>query len=260
MPEMPCSRSPQSPVRKAGRTGTPPATEAPNSSWHPLLAASWRRSGPWRAISCLLAVTTDLPDSRALWTICWAGFNPPMSSTIMSTSEFKTESMSSVQTTSLGTQGCFLRSTLRFEICVRRRPLSRPSHKIFAASRPTVPKPISATRQAGDSFAPPLPASLAAVLELTFTGFPAIRKLFPYHTCERALTGTAKPKYPLVTDQGGTVSPAILAFSSQIQAVSADSNPFPDRSTPSVISLWRLPVCDSQLGQVDSNSRPQISR
>ena len=36
-----------------GSTGTPPATDAPNSSWHPLRAASCRRSVPCRAMSCL---------------------------------------------------------------------------------------------------------------------------------------------------------------------------------------------------------------
>src|ERR1700677_3077497 len=61
MPAMPCNRSPLKPVRRAGKTGTPPATDAPNSSWQPFALASYSRSGPCRAISCLFAVTTDLP-------------------------------------------------------------------------------------------------------------------------------------------------------------------------------------------------------
>src|ERR1700687_1468825 len=57
---MPCNRSPHNPARKAGSTGTPPATEAPNSIWQPLLRASCRRSEPWRAISCLFGAATGL--------------------------------------------------------------------------------------------------------------------------------------------------------------------------------------------------------
>ena len=44
--QMPCRRSPHSPVRRAGSTGTPPATEAPNSSWHAMSRGKVQKIGP----------------------------------------------------------------------------------------------------------------------------------------------------------------------------------------------------------------------
>src|SRR5580704_4496007 len=154
MPAMPCSRSPQSPVRNAGRTGTPPATDAPNSSWQPFALANCSRSGPWRAMSCLLAVTTDLPAFSAPRTNSSAGVNPPINSTTMSASELRMVWKSSVQTTSLGIdssvlQACFLRSTLRLQMCVRRSIPSLRWQRILATGRPTVPRPTSAIRRGG---------------------------------------------------------------------------------------------------------------
>src|SRR5579862_1177005 len=144
---MPCSRSPHKPVRNAGSTGTPPATEAPNSNWHPLLDANCSKAVPCRAISCLFAVTTDLPASSAPRTISSAGVSPPISSITMSASECKTVCTSSVHVTSLGTHACFLRSKLRLQMWVNRSDGDWLSHRIFATDLPTVPKPISATRQ-----------------------------------------------------------------------------------------------------------------
>src|ERR1700693_5457325 len=100
-------------------------------------------------MSCLLAVTTDLPAFKALRTNSSAVVKPPISSMIMSTSELRIACKSSVQITSLGTQGCFFRSILRLQTCVRRiRPGLR-SQRILATARPTVPKPTRATRRAG---------------------------------------------------------------------------------------------------------------
>src|SRR5450631_288282 len=48
--------------------------------------------------------------------------------------------------TSLGTQGCCLFATLRLQMWVRRRDLSVLSQRILATGRPTVPKPMRATR------------------------------------------------------------------------------------------------------------------
>src|SRR5579872_3369594 len=150
MPEMPCKRSPHNPVRSAGRTGTPPATEAPNANWQPWALASCSRSGPWRAISCLFAVTTHLPATNALRTNSSAGCKPPTSSITMSASELRISPKSSVQTTLSGTQGCFLRSTLRLQIWVSRSKPTLRSARILATHRPTVPKPTSATRHGAE--------------------------------------------------------------------------------------------------------------
>src|SRR5258706_7611590 len=99
-------------------------------------------------MSCLLAVTTDMPAFRAPRTSSSAGDKPPISSTTMSASELRIVWRSSVQTTSVGTQGCFLRSTLRLQMCVSRSKPSLRSHRILATARPTVPKPTRATRRA----------------------------------------------------------------------------------------------------------------
>src|SRR6202034_4836374 len=182
---MPCSRSPHSPVRSAGGTGAPPATEAPNSIRHPLLYASCRAPAPCRAISCLFAVTTDFPDPSALRTICSAGFSPPINSITMSTSDFRTDSTSSVHMTSFGTQDCFFLSTLRLQMWVRRRELLPFSHIIFATARPTVPKPITATRQTEvrslrlcvGAFTAGFEVCLGKKIRLASKGI-------PYHTCD----------------------------------------------------------------------------
>src|SRR5580693_9225614 len=55
--------------------------------------------------------------------------------------------MSSVQITSAGTHGCFLRSKLRLQMWLSCSALLLFSHKILATDRPTLPKPINATRQ-----------------------------------------------------------------------------------------------------------------
>src|SRR5258708_872398 len=64
----------------------------------------------------------------------------------MSASEERISQKSSVQITSAGTQGCFLRSTFRLQMWVRRSEELAVSHKILATARPTVPNPTSATR------------------------------------------------------------------------------------------------------------------
>src|SRR3984885_15330622 len=182
---MPCSRSPHSPVRSAGRTGTPPATEGPNSIRHPLRLASCRRSEPCRAISCLFAVPTDFPDSSALRTICSAGFRPPISSITMSTSDFRTDSTSSVHMTSFGTQDCFFRSTLRLQMWVRRRERLPFSHRIFATARPTVPKPIRATRQTEVCSLRLCVGAFPGGFEVCLgKKFVSLQKGIPYHTCD----------------------------------------------------------------------------
>src|SRR5918996_1889651 len=97
-------------------------------------------------MSCLFAVTTDLPALSARLIKSPAGSRPPISSTTMSASEATTVSMLSVQSTPAGTQSTFLRSTPRLQIAVNCSEGWIPLDKTFATERPTVPKPTMATR------------------------------------------------------------------------------------------------------------------
>src|SRR5579885_1590393 len=125
-------------------TGTPPATEAPKSSWQPFSAATANSSGPKRAMSCLFAVTTDFPASSAAFTHERAGSTPPTTSTTTSTSPFSTASTLSVQQTDESTHETRLRWTLRLKTCVSSNPGTFPELRIRATELPTVPNPSRA--------------------------------------------------------------------------------------------------------------------
>ena len=142
------SRSPAKPWRNPLTIGMPPATAASKPRCAPRPRASASSSAPLSAMTCLLAVTTDLPASSARRIHAVAGSSPPITSTTTAASEPSTTSMSSVQTTSGGTQSTRLRSTLRLQICVSRRRRCDPSQRMRATARPTVPKPTSATGSA----------------------------------------------------------------------------------------------------------------
>src|ERR1700757_2369769 len=100
-------------------------------------------------MSCLFAVTTDLPAASALRIQPSTGFKPPISSTTISTSERRISSMSSVQTTDAGTALAAsvlrLRSTLRLKICVSSTPGNFDAASTRATELPTVPNPSNAT-------------------------------------------------------------------------------------------------------------------
>src|SRR5579864_2196079 len=96
-------------------------------------------------MTCLLAVTTDLPDASAFRIHTPAGSSPPMSSTTMSTSDESTSLMSSVHLIAVESQSTRLRCTLRLRMCVRRSPAGGCSVRIRATELPTVPKPTMAT-------------------------------------------------------------------------------------------------------------------
>ena len=90
---MPRTRSMRLPARSDAsgpRTGIPPPTAASNRSAAPVRRAIASSSGPWWAMTCLLAVTTALPiDSAAAIRVC-AGSSPPISSTMTSMSSSAT--------------------------------------------------------------------------------------------------------------------------------------------------------------------------
>ena len=130
----------------------PPATDASKRTSSPLDRARSRSSVPWYAISCLLAVTTDLPELRAVRTQSYVGRRPPTSSMTMSTSAARTSSIDSVQTTDEGTQSTRFLATFRLKMCVRRTCGSSPLHRILATDCPTVPNPSSATRDTAVAF------------------------------------------------------------------------------------------------------------
>src|SRR5690348_17143467 len=126
-------------------TGTPPATEAPNSNWQPFSAATADSSGPKCAMSCLFAVTTDFPASSAAAIHERAGSTPPTTSTRTSASPLNTASTSSVQQTDESTHETRFLCTLRLNTCVSANPGTAPELRMRATELPTVPKPRSAT-------------------------------------------------------------------------------------------------------------------
>ena len=65
------------------RIGIPPATAASKRSAPPVRRAIASSSGPWWAMTCLLAVTTCLPAPRAAAMSVWAGSSPPITSTMI---------------------------------------------------------------------------------------------------------------------------------------------------------------------------------
>src|SRR3954451_17739806 len=84
---IPVTRSTWAPASDSCSTrmiGTTPPTAASKRSWTPLARAQSHSSSPWRASSCLLAVTTCLPAWIARRTYSRAGSSPPMTSTIRS--------------------------------------------------------------------------------------------------------------------------------------------------------------------------------
>src|SRR6266566_6631324 len=87
-----------------------------------------------------------------------------MTSTRMSASEERMSAISSVQRTVAGSQSTRLRSTLRLQIWVSRRPAGDRSDKIRATELPTVPNPTIATFS--DFGALGGPCSVSAVAEL----------------------------------------------------------------------------------------------
>ena len=97
-------RSPARPSPMARTIGIAPPTAASKRSWRPWRAASVSSAAPWRAITCLFAVTTDLPASSAARIQSAAGSTPPMASTTTSASLSRTSSMRVVQATPRGRQ------------------------------------------------------------------------------------------------------------------------------------------------------------
>ena len=61
-------------------TGIAAQTDASKRSCAPAAAAAAKSSAPWRATSCLFAVTTERPDPRSASTWPPAGSTPPMTS------------------------------------------------------------------------------------------------------------------------------------------------------------------------------------
>src|SRR6267143_1642514 len=85
MPKAESMRLAGSPSLTARMSGMPPATAASKPSITRLRRAASKISGPWWASSALLAVTTCLPDSRALRMKVRAGSSPPTSSMMICT-------------------------------------------------------------------------------------------------------------------------------------------------------------------------------
>ena len=115
----------------AAAAGRPPALRAPRERLEcrqrPTPRTAARASGarasassstPCVEMSCLLAVTTDLPASSDRRIRSPAGSSPPISSTTMSASDATTASKLSVHSTSAGTQSTFFRSMPRLQIVV----------------------------------------------------------------------------------------------------------------------------------------------
>src|SRR5271168_1422896 len=104
-------------------------------------------------MSCLLAVTTDLPARRALRSQDSTGLRPPMSSMTTSTLELRMSLMSSVQRAVEGTKRAAsearLRSTLRLKTWVSSMFGNLDCASTLATEPPTVPKPSSATLRMG---------------------------------------------------------------------------------------------------------------
>src|SRR5882757_1242171 len=100
-------------------------------------------------MSCLFAVTTDLPAASALRIHPSTGLSPPINSTTISTSERRMTSMSSVHTTDAATDLAAgelrFRSTLRLKICVSSTPGNFDAVSTRATELPTVPNPSNAT-------------------------------------------------------------------------------------------------------------------
>src|ERR1035437_4336818 len=140
--------SPERPCSMPAITGTPPATAAPCISWTLCFAASRDRPTPRYAISCLLAVTADLPAAKHLRSQPSAGTRPPINSTTISARELRMSSRFSAHTTEPGARRgaseVRLRSTLRLKICVSSTPGNFDSTRTRATELPTVPKPSSA--------------------------------------------------------------------------------------------------------------------
>jgi hypothetical protein len=61
-------------------TGIAAQTLASKRSWTPLASAAANSSAPWRASSCLLAVTTDLPAAKSSSIHSRVGETPPITS------------------------------------------------------------------------------------------------------------------------------------------------------------------------------------
>src|SRR5450631_1891350 len=106
-------------------------------------------------MSCLFAVTTDLPALRALRTQSPAGSRPPANSTTTSAPDARTSLKSSVHWTDRGTQGTRFLATSRLKMCVSSNPLGLRSQSIFATELPTVPKPRMATLRLVDDRSSP---------------------------------------------------------------------------------------------------------
>ena len=131
--------------RRCARTiGIAPPTAASNRSWRPWRAASTSSGCPARAMTCLLAVTTDLPASSASRIHPAAGSMPPMVSTMTSTS-LREEIVEAGRPGDGGERPagsarfCVAR---RSQMCVNVRPrtASCPVSR-RATADPTVPKP-----------------------------------------------------------------------------------------------------------------------
>src|SRR5208283_1987116 len=99
-------------------------------------------------MSCLLAVTTDLPAAKHLRSHPSAGSSPPTSSTTISAPELRISLKFSVHTTDAGTHFAAsearLRSTSRLKMCVSSMSDSFDDASTRATELPTVPKPSSA--------------------------------------------------------------------------------------------------------------------
>jgi len=80
MPEMPCSRSPDRPVRSAGKTGPLLPQTRQTQAGIGAIRQLQQVGAVTRESVGLLAVTTDLPASSALRTNSSAGVRPPISS------------------------------------------------------------------------------------------------------------------------------------------------------------------------------------
>ena len=172
---MPATRSTVSPARDwvSGRmTGIAPATAASKyrSTW--ACSAAWASSPVDCAISALLAVTTDLPFSRAVSIALRAGSTGPITSTTTSTSSRETSSSMSLVSSSIGTP----RSSATRRTPTPRSTSGAPMRAVRSSALssmirttwlPTLPSPNTATLSLFMPRLPPLRSSLVLAAILT---------------------------------------------------------------------------------------------
>ena len=126
--------------------GIPPPTAASISTYTPAALAAAAISVPWRAITALLAVTTDFPAAMAWRMRLRAGSMPPITSTNTSTAGSFTTAAGSVVNIASGSSTGLGRLRSRTATFTSSRSFTRGCRswgfsRIEATPPPTVPKP-----------------------------------------------------------------------------------------------------------------------